>query len=206
MRVSREEAAASRERILAAASQLFREKGLDGIGVADLMHHAGLTHGGFYGHFRGKDELAALACARAFEQSAARWQQRIDAAPDRGAALASIVENYLSTRNRDGAGTGCPLSALATDVAREPAPKPIRRAFLDGLDRLVDLLAGLEETGSDARDRALALAQLSTMVGALVLARATRGARVSGELLEAARGRHGPVVTGQRKRHRKPAR
>lgn len=187
MRVSREQAAANRERILEVASRLFREKGLGGIGVADLMQEAGLTHGGFYGHFQSKDALAAIACAKAFEQSKAKWKKRVEEQPNRAAALASIVENYLSAKSRNAAGTGCPLSALATDVAREPADKPVRDAFLGGIYNLLEILAGLQGSGDDTRDRALALGQLSTMVGALVLARATRGDKISDELLAAAR-------------------
>ena len=75
MRVSREQAAESRERILDVASKLFREHGLDGIGVADLMKNAGLTHGGFYGHFSSKEELMAQACARALENSVEKWEK-----------------------------------------------------------------------------------------------------------------------------------
>jgi len=186
-RVSRQQAELNRTAIEDTSSRLFREKGITGVSVADLMAAVGLTHGGFYGHFESKDALAAIACAKAFEQSTAKWNKRVSEHPDRAAALASIVDNYLSIKSRNGAGTGCPLSALAIDVAREPADKPVREAFLAGVNNLLEVLVGIQGTGDDTRDRTLALGQLSTMVGGLVLARATRGDKISDEFLAAAR-------------------
>ena len=186
-RVSREQAELNRTAIEDTSSRLFREKGITGVSVTDLMAAVGLTHGGFYGHFESKDALAAIACAKAFEQSVAKWHKRVGDHSDRTAALASIVDNYLSIKSRNGAGTGCPLSALAIDVAREPADKPVRDAFLTGVNNLLEILVGLQGAGDDTRDRTLALGQLSTMVGGLVLARATRGDRISEEFLAAAR-------------------
>src|SRR5437868_15523461 len=105
MKVSREEAAQNRERILEVAAKLFREKGFDGIGVADLMKSAGLTHGGFYGHFSSKEDLMAQACARALTQSLSKWKRLADRAPDN--ALSEITRAYLSTRHRDEPWRGC---------------------------------------------------------------------------------------------------
>ena len=116
MKVSREQAAKNRERILDAAAQLFRERGFEGIGVADLMNAAGLTHGGFYGHFSSKEDLIAQACARALERSHEKWTKRAQRAPDE--ALSSIARDYLSTRHRDDPGTGCFLAALGSEAAR----------------------------------------------------------------------------------------
>lgn len=152
------------------------------------MGAAGLTHGGFYGHFQSKDELTAVACANAFEGAVERWKKRIANAPDSEGALAALIEGYLTARNRSAPGTSCPVAALAVDVAREDEDKPVRAAFNNGLEQLVELLTSVQSSPlSDEAHRASALAQLATMVGAMVLARATDGNPVSDELLTAAR-------------------
>ena len=137
MKVSKEQAAQNRERILEVGTRLFRERGFDGIGVADLMREAGLTHGGFYGHFASKEELMAKACERALAKSAARWESLY--ARDGREALAAMADSYLSTRHRDHPGGGCIAPAVAIEAARHgPA---VRRAFTDGVRSLVDVLA-----------------------------------------------------------------
>src|SRR5262245_10098091 len=113
MKVTREQAVENRERIVAAAARLFREHGFDGIGVADIMKSAGLTHGGFYGHFGSKDDLAAEACARALDRSVTKWDAI--AAAD-GDPLATIVGSYLSEAHRDRPGSGCMVAAVGSDV------------------------------------------------------------------------------------------
>src|SRR5215471_2486268 len=102
MRVSREKFAESRKRILEAAATLFRETGFDGIGLADLMKAAGLTHGGFYGHFGSKEDLAAEACAEALERAVKKWTSLVEGS--RGAPLDAIARNYLSETHRDAPG------------------------------------------------------------------------------------------------------
>ena len=186
-RVSREQSELNRAAIETAAARLFRERGIKGVSVADLMGEAGLTHGGFYGHFESKDALAALACAQAFEQSVALWQHRIETHAEPEQALASIARGYLSTRSRDAPGLGCPASALAADVAREPADAAVRVAYLQGLSQLVDLLATLQPGDDAAAARQAAMAQFSLMVGAQMLARACQGHALSDQWLAAAR-------------------
>src|SRR3982750_409763 len=115
MKVSREQAARNRERILDTAAQLFRERGFEGIGVADLMKAAGLTHGGFYGHFASKDDLVAQAAALALEQSVALWEKLADRPQDD--PLSAIAGVYLTSRHRDDPGAGCLLAALGPDVS-----------------------------------------------------------------------------------------
>lgn len=186
-RVSKAEAEKNRAIIEQVSSRLFREQGFHGISVADLMGAAGLTHGGFYGHFESKDALAAIACTRAFEESEARWRKRVNDAPDHATALSSVIDAYLSARNRNNAGTGCAAAALANDVARESDDKPVRAAFHEGLETLIDILAQLQpHADADARRNA-ALAQMATLAGALILSRATQGTPLSNELLAAAR-------------------
>ena len=127
MKVSREQAAQNRERIVEAAAQLFRERGFEGIGVADLMKEAGLTHGGFYGHFSSKEDLIAEASARALTRSLALWSKLAERAS--GDPLSAIAGAYLTSRHRDNPGAGCLLAALGPDVSRQgPA---VRRAVTD---------------------------------------------------------------------------
>src|SRR4051812_44260861 len=117
MKVSREQAAENREKILVVAAKLFREKGFDGIGVADLMKTAGLTHGGFYGHFASKEDLMAQACDRAVDDILRCAMER--RAEQTGDPFKGFVENYLSIDHRDNAGIGCPMAALGVDAARQ---------------------------------------------------------------------------------------
>jgi TetR/AcrR family transcriptional repressor of nem operon len=181
MKVTREQAAENREKIIAVAGKLFREKGFDGIGVADLMQAAGLTHGGFYGHFKSKDDLAAQACRRAFARSAENWTAVVENAS--GDPLASICRQYVSERHRDAPGKGCLFAALAPDAARQS--RPIRQAFTDGLETLTALLAKLAPGRSAAAKRKKALATIAEMVGAIVLARVVNDPALSKEILDA---------------------
>jgi len=181
MRVSREEAAATRERILEAASRLFRERGYDGIGVADLMKGAGLTHGGFYSHFDSKEHLMAEASARALRASAQRWSRIAES--DGTDALARIVRSYLSSRHRDSPGTGCAIATLASEAPRQGGT--VRRAINDGLAALVDVLAGLVPGRTAKARRERALVAFSAMLGALVLSRAVDDRQLSDEILDA---------------------
>ena len=182
-RVCRAETERNRSAIRQASSRLFREHGL-AASVSDVMGAAGLTHGGFYGHFGSKDELAAEACAAAFAESVARWRKRIAEAADPAAARSALIEGYLTAQNRAAIGTGCPIAALAIDVARESLGKPVRSAFHAGLARLIEMLAEVEPRPTDAA-RTQALTELSTLVGAMVLARATVGTSLSDEFLHA---------------------
>ena len=116
MRVSREKAAANRERILDAAAALFRAKGFAGIGVADIMKAADLTHGGFYGHFASKDDLVAQASRRTMGRAAANWERVVADAPD--GLTRRCCDHYLTARHRDDPGRGCAFAALGNDAAR----------------------------------------------------------------------------------------
>src|SRR5260221_8275426 len=114
MRVNREQAAASRERILDAAARRFRERGLDGIGVADLMKDAGFTHGGFYAHFDSKEDLMAQACARALHGSLERWRPLSGVAPDK--ALHAIAQHYLFQRHPPNPRARCTPPAFGSGL------------------------------------------------------------------------------------------
>jgi TetR/AcrR family transcriptional repressor of nem operon len=180
MRVTREQAAANREKILDIAGTLFRQHGYDGIGVADIMKRAGLTHGGFYGHFDSKDDLAAEITARVLARPG--WTERLTRSTN--PSFADVVRNYLSARHRDDAGSGCLFAALAADVTRQP--RSVRRAFTQGLRDRVEALRKLVPGRSAAAKRQKALATMSGLVGALMLSRAVDDPALSDEILEAA--------------------
>ncbi|MEU4694840.1 TetR family transcriptional regulator [Actinoplanes sp. NPDC023714] len=167
-RVSQAQARQNRERIVATAARLFRERGIAGVSVADVMAEAGLTHGGFYKHFASKDALVAEAVTRAFTDQAA-------AIPgDRG----GLLDAYLSPGHRDDAGTGCPSAGFGGDVAHASGGDETRRAYARGVEAFATHLGRPGEPD---------LAALSTMVGALILARATAGTDLSDRILAAAR-------------------
>ncbi|HJU70477.1 MAG TPA: TetR/AcrR family transcriptional regulator [Paucimonas sp.] len=180
MRVSRAEAAQNRERIIEVAARQFREHGFDGIGVAELMKSAGLTHGGFYGHFASKEDLMAQACARALEGSLDAMRQVAER--DGGNALSVIASAYLSPLHRDRPGEGCMLAALGAEAARHGSP--VRNAFTQGVRSAVDMLTRLLIGKSKRAKRERALAIYASMVGALVLARAVDDAELSDEVLQ----------------------
>ncbi|MBK5418341.1 TetR/AcrR family transcriptional regulator [Pseudomonas sp. TH31] len=186
-RVSRKQADLNREIIVEAATRLFRERGLHGISVVDVMGAAGLTHGGFYGHFESKEALAREAGGRAFEQSAERWKARIAEHDDKTAARHALVDPYLSAASRDNPGDSCPVVAFAGDMCHEATDSGLRQTFMEGLDKLLESYGSLVNSGDAERDRRQALVEYSLMVGALTLARATRGEPLSDEILDAAR-------------------
>src|SRR6202045_719224 len=179
VRVTRKQAAANRERVLEVAGTLFRERGFDGIGVADIMKRAGLTHGGFYDQFASKDDLAAEATARVLGK--AGWQERLTGKAD--PSFGDAVRAYLSPRHRDDPGTGCLMSALGSDAARQS--RSVRRAFTDGCRDRIDALLKLVPGRSQAARREKALATMAALVGALILSRAVDDPALSDEILEA---------------------
>lgn len=183
MKVSREQALQNRERVLEVAAKLFRERGFDGIGVADLMKGAGMTHGGFYGQFGSKEDLMAETCARVFEAGGQRWQRVVGDAAARGEdGLAALARSYLSTAHRDDPGDGCPVSALGAEAARQgPA---LRAAFTAGVRGALDFIGGLLG-GRKARRRERAIVAYAAMIGAQVLARAVDDEALSTEILQA---------------------
>jgi TetR/AcrR family transcriptional repressor of nem operon len=181
MRVSREKAAEHRERIIEAASGLFRAKGFDGIGVADIMKAADLTHGGFYGHFSSKDDLVGQASKRTMARAAENWSKVT--ASDRAKPFVALLDHYLSCRHRDDPGRGCAFAALGNDAAR--SGKVVRKAFAEGLEPLLDILAESIPGKSKAVRRRKALTAMAALVGALTLARAVEGNPLSDEMLSA---------------------
>lgn len=180
MKVSRERAAENRARVIEVAAKLFREKGFDGVGVADIMKGAGLTHGGFYGQFESKDDLAAQACTQTLDRSIARWT-RLAEGDD---PLAAIVKSYLAPSHRNAPGSGCAMSALSADAVRQP--EAVRGVFTQALRSFVDVLTRLVPGASRAARRRKALATMAGLVGAVILSRAVNDSDLSDEILSAA--------------------
>ena len=176
MRMTSERKAETRERILAAAGALFRGHGIDAVGVDAIMHQAGLTHGGFYAHFASKEALVAEVSAAALARSAARWE-RISQEADPATALARIVDSYLDPAHVAAAEHGCVLATLGPEMARRQDARP---AITASIRRMLDALARC----LPGRPTRRALATLSAMVGAVVLARLcddpALGRRISG--------------------------
>lgn len=179
MRVSREQAAENREKILATAAKLFREKGFDGIGVADLMKAAGLTHGGFYGHFASKEDLMVQACERAVDELLQAGEAR--RANSNEDAFTNFLKNYLSIEHRDNPGAGCLMAALGAEASRQNPT--VRAAFTAGAKRLANALTAIIPAPNKKKARENALITLSMLVGAQTIARALDDEDVSQEVL-----------------------
>lgn len=184
MRYSKEHKLETHARIVKKASVRLREKGAHGIGVADLMKDAGLTHGGFYAHFNSREALVIEAFAYAMDRSTDRWRQLAgQAAPDQ--RLATIVDSYLSPQHRDNPGHGCAVPALGAEIARE-SPKT-RKVFATKLDQMIEMMSEQFRGGPSKSARRQAMAALATMMGTIVLARAAGNGELSEELLSAGR-------------------
>ncbi|MFI6808989.1 TetR/AcrR family transcriptional regulator [Streptomyces luteogriseus] len=176
-RVSQTQAQENRRRVVETASRLFREQGTQ-VSVADLMKAAGLTHGGFYKQFASKEALVDEATAHAFGELARLHTARIGRhAGQREAAQRELINTYLSVEHRDNAAGGCPAAGLASDMARTSGHEA-HRVYAEGVSAFADALATDDQDG---------ITRLCTMLGALVLARATKDSPLSEEILTTAR-------------------
>ena len=164
MKVTKAQAQANRAQIVETASTLFRERGYDGIGVADLMAEAGFTHGGFYKHFRSKADLMVESAACGLAQTA-----ELSAGSD----ISDLVRSYVSREHRDARSTGCTIAALSGDAARQP--EAVRATFAAGIEGVLAALSN-ENTSPDATDakavRAGYIDILAHALGAIVMSRA----------------------------------
>ena len=193
-RVSRQQKERNRERIVAAAGRGFRARGIDGVGIDELMKAAGMTHGGFYNHFSSKEDLALEVLNQGFTTSLSSVDALIGAHPrSRRAALNAIIDSYLSTYHRDHPEEGCASAALAADAGRHglQAQEEYRRGLEGYIAVITDLLRGgakQTETKLDPRKaREQAIALFSQLVGAQLIARAIAEAdpELSDEVLTA---------------------
>jgi TetR/AcrR family transcriptional repressor of nem operon len=173
MKVSREQVLENKRTILEAAGRLFRERGFEAVTVADVMKSAGLTHGGFYGYFKSKDDLVAQALAEVLGRAAAP-----------PADLAVYAERYLSPAHRSNVAGGCPVAALASETTRQPGGA--RAEMTAGLKAQIERLSRIAP-GDPARKRRAAIGSWAAMVGAMILARMSDDAELSDEVLSETR-------------------
>lgn len=169
------------EQIVGVAASRFREDGIDRVGVADVMHDAGLTHGGFYRHFESRVELVAEGVERALHDGGQAMAAVAESPHD---PLAAVIDAYLSTTHRDNLATSCAVTTLAADVARSNLRA--RAAYTSQVGIYIDMLVGLLPAGSSGPRRATAIAALSTLVGAVSIARAVNDEALSREILASA--------------------
>jgi len=185
MRISKEKAADNRTALIRAASKLFRERGIDGVGVAEISKEAGLTHGALYAHFRSKEELALEALSYGLDQANSRmYSSTVDGMPD----LSRFLDRYLALDNRDDYGDRCAMAASASEIGRQD--KAISARFAEGymvMVRAFERQIAQNEPGSDALGRAMVV--VATLIGSLAVARgAAKGnPAVSEQVLAAAR-------------------
>ena len=173
-------------RVVGAAASRFKDQGIDGIGVADLMKDLDLTHGGFYKHFASRDQLVTEALELALTDSGIAMRERLIKGdrPD----LAAFVNFYLSDSHRSGRAEGCAVAALAGDAARKGGD--VQAQFREHIDRNLEVLsAALRSTVPAGEARAAAMVLLSTLYGALIMARAMGDSPLSGQLLRTVRKR-----------------
>jgi TetR/AcrR family transcriptional regulator, transcriptional repressor for nem operon len=165
--------------IVSIASKRFREKGLTGFGIAELMKEAGLTVGGFYKHFASRDDLVAEAVSSAF----GGWKRRVDAAQAGGlsVSLAKLIDDYLNEAHRDNPGAGCAFSALAPEIAR--SDRQTRALTSEQVRNDIQLIAGLVPGKDKSKARSRAILTFSALVGAMALARAVSNETLSREIL-----------------------
>jgi len=168
----------TRRHILDVASAQFRESGIAAVGLAGIMSEAGLTNGAFYTHFASKEDLVREVLVDALT----RREERHKANLENGVAVETVIRDYLSTRHRDRADTGCPTAALVAEIARHP--KATREAFTGKISDIIALMAKQIRQGSAEERRRKAITIYSTMVGALQLARAINDRKLSDEILE----------------------
>jgi TetR/AcrR family transcriptional regulator, transcriptional repressor for nem operon len=174
VRVSREQVLENKRTILKAAGRLFRERGFESVTVTDVMKAAGLTHGGFYGYFKSKDDLIAQAVGEALSRSEAA----IDDLP-------AFRERYLSPDHRDDFAGGCPVAALASETIRQE--RGARATMTSSLKRQIELLSRTAPAADKAHKRRAAIGSWAAMVGALILARMSDESDLSDEILSETR-------------------
>ena len=170
---------AARKRIVSVASKRLREKGLQPVGIVEVMKAAGLTHGAFYFHFNSKNDLVHAALLNALHESNARNERLVRA---KGEGLEALVRRYLSTFKRDNPGTACTAAALIAEVARKSVA--VRRSFMKELDKFIGLIGTSLASGDESTRRQTAIGIFALIMGTLQLARAEPDPARSQEILE----------------------
>lgn len=183
MRYAKTHKQETRDRVVKIAAKMMREKGPEGVGVADVMREADLTHGGFYAHFPSKEAFLTESLKHILMQAVEKRRELTEGLGPRE-ALAAYVDYYVSAAHRDHPGNGCPIVALNSELPRQS--KTFRTAFDEGVKRLIDWLAQLMAAAGMANSEKLAAATLSAMVGAVALSRALSDRDLSDALLKTA--------------------
>jgi TetR/AcrR family transcriptional repressor of nem operon len=201
LRITKSQAADNRARVVDAAAKLFREKGFEAVGVAELMRAAGMTHGGFYNHFPSKEAVEAAACEQVFAKSVAKLESVADIPDkeDRRRAFEDYRTHYVSRTARDATSASCPMVAFAGDVSRQSAE--VRDVYAVGLRAYLDAFERAGDSGEDGEAaRRLAIKQFSELVGALTLARSVAVAdpELSDEILRAVQGHTSAIAETSR--------
>jgi len=180
MGYSKVQKARTHKRIVDIASKRFREKGLAGFGIAELMKEAGLTVGGFYKHFDSRDDLVGEAVNSAF----GGWKRRVDAAKSSGPPMSyeKLIDDYLNEAHRDNPGSGCAFSALAPEIAR--SDKQTRALTSEQVRNDIELIAALRPSKDKRTARSRAILTFGALVGAMALARAVSDEALSREILK----------------------
>jgi TetR/AcrR family transcriptional regulator, transcriptional repressor for nem operon len=211
LKVTKEKAAENRAALVQAAARLFRERGIDGVGVAEISKQAGLTHGALYAQFPSKEALAAEAFAAANQEG---WEQIEADREGHPATLTDFLDHYLSSEHRDNLATSCPMSASASEIGRQD--KAVCERFTEGFEQTVALMERrLGASPVKTVDRQSALAMMAAMIGGVAAARAAAKAdpKLSNEILRAVRrvvgelgGERSPVHGARERATRKRAR
>ena len=204
MKVSKETVEQNRERVIATAARLFRERGIDGIGLVDLMRAAGLTPGGFYRQFKSKDDLVVQAVKRAYKNMSEDIAGRITASDD---PLETLVRHYVSHYHRDDPGQGCGLAAMAADAARHDDPE-LRECFGSIVSNYIGLLTKLVPGQDPIAKRSTAISALAEMIGSVILSRVVPDPALSSEIIDTVSNdlvkRHASPTAAATPKRRKP--
>lgn len=174
MKVTREQVAENRRRILDSASRLFRSRGVDAVSVADVMQGAGLTHGAFYRHFASKDDLVAEALAHILTSDC-----------DAPFSLRGYLKQYLSAEHRDNPAEGCPFAALASEM-RHQSPQA-RAVMTAGARQIIEMMSTDMPGSAETAERQTAIGNWAAMVGAIMIARAVDDGALSDRILDETR-------------------
>jgi TetR/AcrR family transcriptional regulator, transcriptional repressor for nem operon len=183
MRRTKQQTAETRQQIIKSASALFRERGVAGVSVAEVMDKAGLTHGGFYKHFESKEALLTEAIADAFAESMCAWEETMARQDDKQLTAQALINLYLSDNHKKDFANGCPVAALGTEITRQEGD--LKKCFAEGVKGMIGVFEKQLE-GNDVSDRKdLAVTTVACLVGTLMIARCAENEKTAQGYIEA---------------------
>jgi TetR/AcrR family transcriptional regulator, transcriptional repressor for nem operon len=171
MRRSKQQTAETRQQIIEAASALFRERGVEGVSVAEIMEDAGLTHGGFYKHFESKEALLNEAAIAAFNESMCAWEETLAKPENANQSVTSLIDKYLSETHADDITHGCPVVALGSEIARRTSD--LKHSFAAGIKGMIDVFEQQLNNEGIPESKNFAVVIVANLVGTMMLARCT---------------------------------